>query len=1278
MNSRLLRVGALLSVFVLATILFQAPQASAMAPPDADADGLDDAFERGTWYRQTAAVEGLPLAIPNNGVDVLLFSLARPLWRGVATQAFLRVEVDHDAPADLVVAVGFWNGASWDDRLAWVPGGFSGASIWDTAQVAHQHTRTSCVSLHTHYPYGYPHCHAYGTAYTTHTHTYASQAAPAVTGQRVTLTTSTIPTGSASGSSGSVHHVTVVLPFTGAQLQGYVEWRVLARDWNPLGPAGQLRAAEIVTEERSDASRADTDGDGSLKDGAEVRLGIFPVTQDTDWDGLTDVFEKDARWLRLVINGAAVWRNLKTDPARWDTDGDGLGDGEERAAGQDGAVTDPTVADTDGDGLADGKEVTEHHSNPTHRDTDGDGFTDAQEVTVRYRSIWINGAWRTRAITTLPYAEDSDGDGLTDDEEWYGTSAYGVRTDPSDPDTDGDGLPDGQERYVREFSLSVRKRLGTSQNVYLTASFSGGLEKVEVRYGLSSIDVSNFYLRLYKGPASVLLKNHGGTGEYESGSRDITDSFGHGGSYRLYVSSWRSGGILEEFTLSFTLRTSPVRADSDGDGLTDGEEVTHGRDGWVTDPNRADTDGDGWRDGYESFTAGTSPLARDTDGDGAIDSRDLDPLRNLLVRVYVRQIHQANPGCTSTLAGVVRINGDYTWVTPHKRATGSAYTSYGCVWWGSTEYQRASFYTTYYADVPDDASTVKVRASAWSIHWWGDDKLVDRTFTYTLNTYRTYTFYNGGHWISLTLSTTSLGKVRTLALTDGEATVQAANGQHRYAAQDRFFVFLVEATSSYATVPKGMHAFLVPRALFVESHLKDRLDRGYTWPLADAKFYAEDTSQGDISEAVTSVTAGELTGYQAYWLLQYLRRDASGRIVRQAVDVTAYAPLVNLPTDALNIIPWVGVANSATGPMPQNFWQKTGAVADGIVNAIVQAGQLAWGGLIAAGNFFAALSQAVVDWGIKLVGTVVADLGQIQKQLQKAGELLSTFASWFQDLAVATFASIINTFEGLLDLFLRELVEFIVDIVKDGPPALSLFFALPMMMVVILRGSDLLKNLFIALEAAEASLTVLAAVVSGGIGAIVKFVVQHTTKEALLKVFLGAMFTAAVLGVEATVFEAFDEDAFSSMAGDVFKGAVGGVALAGALFTLYSARKDAGDAGPAKYATGAAFALLGLVTELLGGALLGSLLDAAGVTSPIARGLGLLLLDIAALTSAGYGLYQFLRKIPFDQGWALMRKALVGLISSVENLTTFVGVAGVTAAIVTHIDDYIVAAGGKS
>lgn len=52
--------------------------------------------------------------------------------------------------------------------------------------------------------------------------------------------------------------------------------------------------------------------------------------------------------------------------------------------------------------------------------------------------------------------------------------------------------------------------------------------------------------------------------------------------------------------------TDPFAADTDDDGLTDGEEVTPGSDGFVTSPLLVDTDGDGVRDGLEIAT-GSDP-----------------------------------------------------------------------------------------------------------------------------------------------------------------------------------------------------------------------------------------------------------------------------------------------------------------------------------------------------------------------------------------------------------------------------------------------------------------------------------------------------------------------------------------------------------------------------------------------------------------------------------------------------------------------------------------------
>ncbi len=69
----------------------------------------------------------------------------------------------------------------------------------------------------------------------------------------------------------------------------------------------------------------------------------------------------------------------------------------------------------------------------------------------------------------------------------------------------------------------------------------------------------------------------------------------------------------------------PPSLDSDGDGLTDLDEVVAG-----TDPTRPDTDGDEVCDGLELNTYGTDPNLADSDGDGISDGAELaacsDPL----------------------------------------------------------------------------------------------------------------------------------------------------------------------------------------------------------------------------------------------------------------------------------------------------------------------------------------------------------------------------------------------------------------------------------------------------------------------------------------------------------------------------------------------------------------------------------------------------------------------------------------------------------------------------
>lgn len=65
--------------------------------------------------------------------------------------------------------------------------------------------------------------------------------------------------------------------------------------------------------------------------------------------------------------------------------------------------------------------------------------------------------------------------------------------------------------------------------------------------------------------------------------------------------------------------TNPLKVDTDGDGISDGDEVFK----YHTDPTKFDTDGDGLSDGDEILKYHTDPLKMDTDGDGLTDGEEV-------------------------------------------------------------------------------------------------------------------------------------------------------------------------------------------------------------------------------------------------------------------------------------------------------------------------------------------------------------------------------------------------------------------------------------------------------------------------------------------------------------------------------------------------------------------------------------------------------------------------------------------------------------------------------
>lgn len=108
--------------------------------------------------------------------------------------------------------------------------------------------------------------------------------------------------------------------------------------------------------------------------------------------------------------------------------------------------------------------------------------------------------------------------------------------------------------------------------------------------------------------------------------------------YLLFLRDGDGDGLFARD--EFIYGTDDSMADTDGDGLTDFEEV---REGWSVqeigvppypqfvfpDPRRTDTDGDSWTDA-EELAMGTDPRNPDTDGEGILDSADPDPLDPLV------------------------------------------------------------------------------------------------------------------------------------------------------------------------------------------------------------------------------------------------------------------------------------------------------------------------------------------------------------------------------------------------------------------------------------------------------------------------------------------------------------------------------------------------------------------------------------------------------------------------------------------------------------------------
>lgn len=339
--------------------------------------------------------------------------------------------------------------------------------------------------------------------------------------------------------------------------------------------------------------------------------GFFAVgdATDTDGDGLSDSDE-------CLI--------YKTNPAGRDTDGDYVPDGEEVAIG-----SSPLVVDTDGDGINDGDEAGYVYT------TVGPMW----QQMVSYMDITLDLATGNChcASCELPVPAILQGKAVTN----VTVSANGVIffNDPG-------YVNYGQNVQAYDFSRTIDVNalvvapfsdsqlfLKTNSTVLVGKAVFVGGDSACIQYnnigrigaGSETNNVSfEVFIpgRVNAYDAIIIYKDI--VGDAMDGRNAGVGIQSFGGRSRRSISYMEPGSVYnyKVHMLRVGTDSDPANPDTDGDGLTDGEEISAG-----LSPHYVDTDRDGLPDGWE-LSYGLDPLS--TNGDnGAAGDFDGDGLSNL-------------------------------------------------------------------------------------------------------------------------------------------------------------------------------------------------------------------------------------------------------------------------------------------------------------------------------------------------------------------------------------------------------------------------------------------------------------------------------------------------------------------------------------------------------------------------------------------------------------------------------------------------------------------------
>ena len=192
----------------------------------------------------------------------------------------------------------------------------------------------------------------------------------------------------------------------------------------------------------------------------------------------------------------------------------------------------------------------------------------------------------------------------------------------------------------------------------------------------------------------------------------------------------------------------------------------------------------------------------------------------------------------------------------------------------------------------------------------------------------------------------------------------------RYMGEQRMYVIFVDTTSANGLFEQGLNAILVSRSTLLNSKLNTSI------------FNFNPSSPGEMEDF-------------------------------KGANFYAY--------DIMSLVAQQGFEMSDTGALPKTL---AGAIWEGLTGLVAGVSDVLYQGLVAIGNFFASLGDAVASWGQKLVGGLSKAADAVKGAVQAVLDALNALVKWI----IAQLRNAMSIIFGPIVNKIKEMVRTIYDV----------------------------------------------------------------------------------------------------------------------------------------------------------------------------------------------------------------------------------------------------------